>query len=108
MSKRKFFIKRVVSGKTYNVNGELIRTDYQYVICYKRFWIFSRYVYFYEISISMEDSKIDDILLKEVKIRYITNIPLFIYMATFFDSEKDAKKVLQDMMEHPNKYVYKR
>lgn len=105
MSKRKFYIKRVVSGKTYNVNGELIRKDYQYVICYKWFWIFFQYLTFYGIRFALRESRLDSFLSKEVEIRYLSNSWLNRNLASYFHSEEDAKKILQDMMQHPNKYV---
>lgn len=104
MSKRKFYIKRVVAQKTYNANGELIRTIYQYVICYKRFRIFTCSLRFYKL---VRGLKLDIVLLKEVEISYTSNF-MMLRASTHFDSEKDAKKVLQDMIEHPNKYVYNR
>lgn len=105
MSKRKFFIKRVVSEKRYNVNGELLFKDYLYVICCKRFWIFFQYLLFYKIKNALRESRIDSFLSEEVEIRYSTNSWLNRCMASYFNSEEDAKKVLQDMMQHPNKYV---
>ena len=93
---RKFTILRHKSAVVTNVYGDKVREEYCYTISYKRWGLFWRHLRFYpERQKSVFSSGEVEVLAFPISIG-----------ATHFSEEADAIRVINDMLAHPNKYVF--